>query len=214
MAKHLFLEGPVRSGKSTLIKKCLRGFNGTLGGFSCKRYLDEEGGIRAFGLVSPDDFDVECLYDPEVCGDPDRGVAPEDPGIFLVKGAGGMRADTDAFIRSGIRLLDTPQKADLILMDEIGGVELMSDSFRDKLEEVLAGDIPVIGVLKQQTHARTMQKNHGSKQDEKAVNIAAANDRLRKDIVEKYDGMLVSFDREEAKKAEEQIQSFLDSVSA
>ena len=71
MAKHLFLEGPIQSGKSTLIKNCLREFGGTPGGFSCKRYLDESGSIRAFGLVSPTDFDVDGVYDPQIHGDPE-----------------------------------------------------------------------------------------------------------------------------------------------
>ena len=72
--KHLFLEGPIRSGKSTLIKSCLKEFKGSLGGFSCKRYRDGSGDIRAFGLTGPDDFDVDGLYDPAVCGDPENGV--------------------------------------------------------------------------------------------------------------------------------------------
>ena len=198
MTKHLFLEGPIQSGKSTLIKNCLREFEGTLGGFSCKRYRDENGNVCAFGLVKPTDFDVDGIYDP----------AAKDPGIFLAKGDHGMQADTDAFIRNATAFLDASKNADLILLDEIGGVELMSDAFRGKLDEVLSGGIPCIGVLKQQTHAKVMQEHHG--QDRKA-DVAEANGRLRKDITEKYDGIIVPFERENIKEAEERIRSFLDS---
>ncbi|MBQ1400956.1 MAG: hypothetical protein IIY99_01265 [Firmicutes bacterium] len=210
MAKHLFLEGPIQSGKSTLIKNCLREFGGTPGGFSCKRYLDESGSIRAFGLVSPTDFDVDGVYDPQIHGDPDNGIRAKDPGIFLIKGAAGMKADTDAFIRAGIRLLDEPKHADLILMDEIGGVELMSDEFREKLDEVLAGNIPCIGVLKQQSHAKVMQKHHGGeRKSDKADGIIRANEQLRKDIVEKYGGIIVPFDREGIEEVRLAVMQFL-----
>ena len=210
MTKHLFLEGPIQSGKSTLIKNCLREFTGTLGGFSCKRYLDENGSIRAFGLVSPADFDVDGIYDPQVHGDPDNGIPSKDPGIFLIKGSAGMKADTDAFIRAGIRLLDEPKHADLLLMDEIGGVELMSDEFHEKLDEVLAGDIPCIGVLKQQTHAKVMQKHHGGeRRSEKADGIIRANEQLRKDIVGKYGGIIVPFSRESIDAARQAVMQFL-----
>ena len=210
MTKHLFLEGPIQSGKSTLIKNCLREFTGTLGGFSCKRYLDENGSIRAFGLVSPADFDVDGIYDPQVHGDPDNGIPSKDPGIFLIKGSAGMKADTDAFIRAGIRLLDEPKHADLLLMDEIGGVELMSDEFHEKLDEVLAGDIPCIGVLKQQTHAKVMQKHHGGeRRSEKADGIIRANEQLRKDIVGKYGGIIVPFSRESIDAARLAVMQFL-----
>ena len=210
MAKHLFLEGPIQSGKSTLIKNCLQEFGVTLGGFSCKRYLDENGSIRAFGLVSPTDFDVDGVYDPQIHGDPDNGIPAKDPGIFLIKGAAGMKADTDAFIRAGVRLLDEPKHAGLILMDEIGGVELMSDEFREKLDEVLAGNIPCIGVLKQQSHAKVMQKHHGGEpKSEKADGIIRANEQLRKDIVGKYGGIIVPFDRESIDEARMTVMQFL-----
>ena len=200
MAKHLFLEGPIQSGKSTLIKNCLREFEGTLGGFSCKRYRDDGGNVCAFGLVSPTDFDVDDIYDPET----------KDPGIFLTKGDHGMQANTDAFIRTASALLDASKNADLILMDEIGGVELMSDAFLGKLDEVLSGSIPCIGVLKQQTHAKVMQKQHGQKRNS---DITEANERLHKDIAEKYDGIIVPFERDSIKETEDRIRSFLDSVS-
>ena len=203
MPKHLFLEGPIRSGKSTLIKKCLASCNITPGGFSCKRYLDDTGSIRAFGLVDPADQEVDGVYDPALHGDPDNGIAPEDPGIFLMKKSRGMQVDTDAFIRTGIKLLDASKNADLILMDEIGGVELMSAVFRAKLTEILAGDIPCIGVLKQLTHARTMEKRAGKEND-----IAQANEDLRREIIESG-GIIVSFSREDLASAEKSILDFL-----
>ena len=210
MTKHLFLEGPIQSGKSTLIKNCLREFTGTLGGFSCKRYLDENGSIRAFGLVSPTDYDVDGVYDPQIHGDPDNGIPAKDPGIFLIKGAAGMKADTEAFIRAGIRLLDGPKHADLLLMDEIGGVELKSDEFHEKLDEVLDGDIPCIGVLKQQTHAKVMQKHHGGeRRSEKADGIIQANEQLRKDIVGKYGWIIVHFIRVSIEEARQAVMQFL-----
>lgn len=205
--KHLFLEGPIRSGKSTLIKSCLKEFSGTLGGFSCKRYRDGSGDIRAFGLTGPDDFDVDGLYDPAACGDPENGVPAADPGIFLVRTGSGAKIDNDAFIRMGISYLDDSADADLILLDEIGGVELMSDEFRENLYEVLSGDTPCIGVLKQMSHAQTMEQRAG-----KDSRITEINEALRNDITGKFGGTILSFERARAVVLRKEIMQFLDDI--
>ena len=212
MTKHLFLEGPVRSGKSTVIKSALadwaeeRGvaLRDILGGFSCKRYLDSNGDICCFGLVPPYDLEVDGLFDPEKQGDPDKEIAGEDPRIFLRRSSQGRRINNDVFINEGAAMMDSPS-AKLIMLDEIGGVELMSDVFRDRLYRILGGDIPVIGVLKQMKHARTLESETKEVKD-----ISSVNETLRRDITGAFNGRIVSFEREKAPEIRDIILSFLN----
>ena len=135
----IFLVGDRRIGKSTLIRQCIskmmesRGLK--LGGFSSQRLLTHDGGIAGFRITDPSDFDVERLYDPEL------------PGIFILH-KGGHQYDLSVFSGHAENMLRSSLDSDLILLDEIGGVEMAVPGFRDALYTVLESGIPCIGVLK------------------------------------------------------------------
>ena len=60
---------------------------------------------------------------------------------FLQFPDGKPAADLSVF--SGISL-----DADVLILDEIGGIELLDPVFADELDAALAGDVPILGVLK------------------------------------------------------------------
>ena len=94
-----------------------------MGGFRTHRVRAEDGRPLRFELISPDGSQRETFLDLS-CGRP------------LVR--------LEVFSGLGIQLL----QGSTLVLDEIGGVELLCPEFMDALEQVLQRDIPVIGVLK------------------------------------------------------------------
>ena len=120
MKRRLFLTGPIGCGKSTAIAAALGERITQCGGFLTRRYREPD---LHFRLESPDGQHAET---------------------FLDFSDGTPRLNMDAFSQLGVSLL----KGDILMLDEIGGIELLCPEFSAALEQLLQRDIPVIGVLK------------------------------------------------------------------
>ncbi len=102
------------------------------GGYRTVRLLDKDGNRRGFAHIPP--------------ASPEGINGQWDPGrkdIFLIPGEG-MR--TDVLLSRTIPMIEG--KPRFFLLDEIGGKELLIPAFYHRLEELFAGEIPCIGVLK------------------------------------------------------------------
>ena len=120
MKRRLFLTGPIGCGKSTAITQALGDKSTRCGGFLTRRHREPH---LHFTLESPDGQYSET---------------------FLDFSDGKPRLNMDVFSQSGVSLL----RGDILVLDEIGGIELLCPEFAAALEQVLRADIPVIGVLK------------------------------------------------------------------
>ena len=67
----------------------------------------------------------------------------------------------EVFEDLGIALLNQAKNHDFVILDEIGGFEVLSDSFMEALMKLLESDIPCIGVMKGAGPAGRMIKNLG-----------------------------------------------------
>lgn len=192
---HLFLEGSVRTGKSTLLRQCLAPYfaqyGGQIGGFSCQR-LWQEGEPRGYRLTSADNLTLDAPF------------APELSGIFLYHGKEGTKKELSVFESSAVSLLNEAKNSRLILLDEIGGVDLTVPVFHEKLYEILAGGVPCIGVLKSNENAR-----HVGKKSASAELTAQNNQQLRRDLTEQFDAEILQFTREDAEEIRRKIETFL-----
>ena len=120
MKRRLFLTGPIGCGKSTAIAAALGERITQCGGFLTRRYREPD---LHFRLESPDGQHAET---------------------FLDFPNGKPRLNMDVFSQSGVSLL----RGDILVLDEIGGIELLCPDFTAALIQVLQLGIPVIGVLK------------------------------------------------------------------
>ena len=204
---NLFIEGPIQTGKSTIIRRCLSDYKGVLGGFSSQRIREKNTGeVLGFSLMPASDFRVEIYLDvselaakenlflsqrgdycsttrnvdsnpvtcnintnpticndnskpvtcksntnPTTCNDDSNSDSPDENNNGNEDGRGSHRRfvfSPEVFAGAGVRFLENYQDCDLMLLDEIGGVELQVESFKNKLYEVLASPVPCIGVLK------------------------------------------------------------------
>ena len=120
MKKRLFLTGPIGCGKSTAIAAALGERITQCGGFLTRRYLEPN---LHFRLESPDG---------------------QYSKTFLEFSNGNPRMNMDVFSQLGVSLL----RGNILVLDEIGGIELLCPDFAAALMQVLQRDIPVIGVMK------------------------------------------------------------------
>lgn len=140
MGKNFFLEGPVRQGKSTLIRECLKEFpelKVASAGFFTQRLLGEDNLPRGFRLL------------PAASSEPlERPWETGLDGVFLSFINGEKRADSEFYANTVLDLLKPKGDTRLILMDEIGGFELENPELRSAFAGAINGNIPCMGVLK------------------------------------------------------------------
>lgn len=120
MKRRLFLTGPIGCGKSTALASALREKLTQCGGFLTRRHREPN---LHFTLESPDGRFAETFLD----------FPDEKPSLNMA-----------VFSHMGVKQL----KGDVLVLDEIGGIELLCPEFAAALEQVLQTDIPVIGVMK------------------------------------------------------------------
>ena len=181
MCRHLFLEGPIQMGKSTLLRELLRPYKDMIGGFASQRMLNDEG--RTIGYrIGPADSTTLTIPFTEGC---------DLPGVFrIIHEDGNSEKFPEVFDTYGIELLDAAKGKKLILLDEIGGAELLNTDFREALYDVLAGETPCIGVIKLNSKASSMSKTAGY-----SSIVTEYNKSLREKILNEYGGCILPFRR-------------------
>ena len=138
--KNLFLTGPVGSGKSTSIALSLGEYLHGAGGFLTVRQKDNEGRAVAYWLQKPDGTGKQCIID--------YSVKP-------------YTMHPEVFENQGVRLLEEAQQYRYVILDEIGGFEVLSEPFMEALMQLLRSEIPCIGVMKGEGPASKMIQKLG-----------------------------------------------------
>ena len=192
MYRHLFLEGPIQKGKSTLLRELLAPYMKEVGGFTSQRLLDSEGETVAFRIGSARSTPLTAPYHENYSG------------VFrVITKRGRSLKYPEVFENEGVRYLTDNQGKKLILLDEIGGAELLSYRFREELYNLLAGETPCIGVIKQEVKAKFMSAAAGYEKK-----LLSYNRELRKLLTSKYDGRILQFRRNDDNLRQE-IEAFL-----
>ncbi len=136
MKKSLFITGPIQTGKSTMLQHVLEPYGALTGGFISQRLMDETGKTRGFRLT--DYREKPSLTAPYSSSLPD---------IFMEFG-NPKKMNLSVFETKGVEILQKAMETrSILLMDEIGGVELLSAPFKDLLYEALETST-CIGILK------------------------------------------------------------------
>ena len=147
-AVHLFLQGQPGIGKSSLIRKALDPIDSSVAGFTTQR-LKENGTTTGYRVLRiTNDFP---LLEEE--------YAPNKSGVFLLNGQLNI-----SVLESAISQVEEDSKnpsCNIIVLDEIGGVELISEVFMKTLFRIISGGKPCIGVLKSaQNLSHTVSKQN------------------------------------------------------
>jgi nucleoside-triphosphatase len=136
MKRALLLTGKPGTGKTALIKEALAGTKVKAGGF----YTEEirTGGIRqGFRIVTLDGQETTLAH----------------VGISSPHQVSKYKVDTDALDRVGVSaLLQALKETDLIVIDEIGKMELLSPRFREAVMQAINSGNKVLGTIMLNPH--------------------------------------------------------------
>lgn len=129
MKKHIFLTGEIQIGKTTAIKSFLN----TSG-------LKADGYLTRFTTREQERELMLYRFDTDI-GESDGKIAVKmnmpDYELFI-----------DTFDVHGAEIIRASGKHGLIIMDELGVFEERAPNFKAAVKEKLAGDIPILGVIK------------------------------------------------------------------
>lgn len=146
MKKHLFLTGVSGIGKTTIIRQALGSAAGYAGGFITERVADGDGSVEGFDLypaaaaIGHDGFD---------------GLR------FLDLGTTPPQKDNEVFRESAAQMLREAEYYPFVMLDEIGGFEMLIPQFRNELAQLLNSDAPIIGVIKGAENAEELRASFG-----------------------------------------------------
>lgn len=146
MKKHLFLTGVSGIGKTTIIRQALGRAAGYAGGFITERVADGDGSVEGFDLypaaaaIGHDGFD---------------GLR------FLDLGTTPPQKDNEVFRESAAQMLREAGFYPFVMLDEIGGFEMLIPQFRNELAQLLNSDAPIIGVIKGAENAEELRASFG-----------------------------------------------------
>ena len=156
MPSNLLLTGQPRVGKTTLIKKLIQPLEIKIGGFWTEEI--RAGGRRVgFRIRSNTDEDVLAHID---------STSRSRVGPYGV--------NISAFERVGVRAIEQGMVSDdLIIMDELGRMELYSDRFRETAVHALDCTKPVLGVV--QDRRNTFLDSIRARKDITLVRITLEN---------------------------------------
>jgi nucleoside-triphosphatase len=194
----LFLQGNTKLGKSTLLTDCLRPYRNDAGGFLVQRMV-QDGATRAF-----------CLFALS------NGIPPltvpyneHAEHIFIEQTKQGWQQYPEVFARAGAALLSPAALAGkkLIVLDEIGGIELLSPEFRAALSRALGGDIPCIGVIKSAVNRAKMEDKLDLEHE-----YQVQYRRLFEDISGKFRGKIITLTDETRAQVQLELQKFLQVI--
>ena len=90
---------------------------------------------------------------------------------FLDFSSGNPKVDLSVFSKACLQ-------GKILVLDEIGGIELLNPSFSSALESVLSSDVPILGVMKGEGPAGALIKKLGLTEEYKC-----AFDQLRKQLL-------------------------------
>lgn len=205
----IFIEGSIQTGKTTLIRSvledCQRKHNDFhVSGFQSQRILGEGGELAAFRIGLAMVTNPEIMMDrlPYNLADSKECVAG---GIFKCMEPGNFVNNFEVFETLGVEYLREARnsKAHVILLDEIGGMELLFTKFMDELYKIIEGENPCIGVLKTEASVLRMGGD---------TSLPERNCKLREKIMS--NGMILKVepieDYESCKQARKMLEKFVE----
>ncbi len=144
---NLFLQGEPGTGKSFLLRQLLSGHVSEIEGFTVQR-LYREGKIAGFRAVIFDGkFEpIDAEYDPEKSG------------IFIST----YKKDLSIleYVINQVEYRFKNESCKIVLLDEVGGIELASENFQKSLYSILEGGRLCIGVLKSEDNLKRTLRNN------------------------------------------------------
>lgn len=196
--RHLFIEGDIGIGKSTAILQNLGEHIARAAGFGTVRTYEitKDGEHKRRGF---------CHYPAKDMKKVDDIFCADNRGNFIwIDDALNFSYKAEVLEEYSLKLLSPKQGDRFILMDEIGGFELLNENILQAYIRILDGEVPCIGVLKSRTNKNSTKRNL-----ELSNQLDIAYERFREYIKNKPDILLLKAYRDRMDDLEHYIQQFL-----
>lgn len=166
---HIFLTGDIQIGKTTVIDRTTALLNKAVGGFQTYFDLDRELPTRRLYINSALQSKVFC----------------EENIVVQFRENGFPLVHDEKFDAYGVQLIEEAiGKSDLIVMDECGNLEQFATLFQRKILDTLNGNIPILGVVKQNSWGWTDYIRNHSKV--KLITVTNENRDLLPEAIANY----------------------------
>ena len=177
---HVFLTGDIQVGKTTLINKVLKELPACrLGGFRTVTRADVPGTSGSVYIIRANEV---CSAGAAGAGGAGSCFGDENR-VGIRCGHPGPAAFPEVFDSFGVNILADAEDCDLILMDEIGKMERKALIFTKRVLELLAGDVPVLGVLRKEG-STPLQEQIRKHPNVKLIEVTKENrDRLAAELI-------------------------------
>lgn len=150
MYKHLFLQGDINIGKSTIIKDAVLPYIEDVGGyFTTKLFVDNKKTGFAIRPIKKDSAYILRTNTHDI---------HKVSGLFMYRHNGSCKFKSDLFTRKAKKYLTDACSKKLIVIDEIGGIELTNSKFAKTLLEILGDNTPILGVVKSNKNLINLSK--------------------------------------------------------
>ena len=193
MGKSLFLTGDSGEGKTTLLFQCLKPYRSFVSGFYSQRLIDKNQNTVGFRLASAkEEWKPKAFYEEPLTN------------VFLRRENGNTLTFPEVFLTTGSKLLKNHENEKLILMDEIGGVELLIPEFMEAIHQCFNGPTPCIGVVKSHKNLALMTKKSGG-------NLSLENllTKLEEDFLKDQKNRILTFKRSLKEEIRTEVLDFL-----
>ncbi|NLJ56496.1 MAG: hypothetical protein GX334_05525 [Firmicutes bacterium] len=151
--KHLFLQGNITIGKSTLLREALLPYLDQVGGFYVQRIYKNNEHIG---------FQLKPLHKAEGYQLNKQVADLQKNNYFIYRDEKRkMQVQLSIFENDGVHFLEKAQenKKKIILMDEIGGIDLYCPAFVQSILQILGGPWSAVGVLKLARNRKRLSSN-------------------------------------------------------
>jgi nucleoside-triphosphatase len=188
----IFLQGERFVGKSTLLKTIILEQRLSVTGFYVERWLDKQGRITGFELCDASNLGkLEAHPNSEHC--------------FIQMKNGRRRQNIAVFETYGKFLIEVAQNiaADVILLDEIGGIELQSSLFQKALFQLIQQPRKIVGVYKSDQNFQTQKLPR---------EVASFLLQKRKELyytLTQYKGQIITLNQQNKEAVQQQLLQFL-----
>lgn len=199
--KNLFITGSIGIGKSSVIRNVILPYINDIGGYYVQRLFVEDK-CKGFCLCFISD-NQEYVLKKDIKSIDDEQMA------FLINKGKRWIFNNGVFERYAVNSLenDLCKKNRLLLLDEVGGMELLCPRFKEKLYEILDSDLPCLGVIKSDVNSKKLIKH---------VEPEDSYMSIKKDFIDylnnKWETKIIEMDNENYVKVEGIIRTFVEVI--
>ena len=129
--------------------------------------------------------------------------------LFLDLRTSPVSHDSEVFRQSGVKLLEESVWYPFVVLDEIGGIDVIIPVFRMALDSLLQSELPILGVLKTPEESDRLRRMLGP-----GERWQAYSERLEAQLRKDPNTEIMTIERDAASEAAEAVSAWAETFAA